>query len=181
MRDSLHPEVEKLFRSVQKHGSQDTAMKIAFGTELSKEASDAEKAAWVRHITHGLEEAFDEEAVKSIRAGCHCNDRLEDMKTWLGGLYRESSDIADFVARVNEHGAGWYVEDGAIFTKFTACECYMLRDVDSLESRTWCQCTLGYTKSLFGSVFGHDVDVELVRTIKMGNDFCLVKVIPRPR
>lgn len=178
MDDAAHPEAEKLHDAGRKFGGGDLARKIAFGVPLPRGASDAEKAAWVLHITRELEGNFGEETIKAIRTGCHCRDRLEEMKAWLGGLYREASGIEGFVAKVNAHGAGWYIEDGAVYTKFLDCECYMLRAVDGLESKTWCYCTLGYTKALFGAVFGHEVEVELVHTIKMGHDFCLVKVTP---
>lgn len=173
-----HPEVEKLCRNVAKYAPQDVAEQIACGIALPESADDAAKAAWVGSICRGLEERFDEETIKSIRLGCHCDEagRLDEMKRWLRGLYVESSGIEDFVDRVNRHNAGWYIVNGEIYTKFLGCECHMLQGVDRLTSKTWCYCTAGYTEELFRHVFGCEVESTLLQTIKMGHDACVVKI-----
>ena len=53
----------------------------------------------------------------------------------------------------------------------------MLAEVDKLETNTWCQCTTGYSKVLFEKAFDCDIDVELLKSIKMGDDICLMKII----
>ena len=55
----------------------------------------------------------------------------------------------------------------------------MLADVDKLDTDTWCQCTTGYSKVLFEKAFGCEVVVELLKSIKMGDNICLMKIIPR--
>ena len=176
---AIHPAAENLRRNLLRFCDAAQAEAIAF--PLHAAASDAEKAAWVRRITSTLKERFSPDAIRTVMMGCHCEDlcRLGEMKKWLGGLYRESSSLADFVERVNAHGAGWTLEDGAIHTKFLSCECHMLRDVDALDSRAWCHCTEGYTKALFEHVFGCEVESELVQTIKTGYDCCIVKILPK--
>jgi hypothetical protein len=47
-----------------------------------------------------------------------------------------------------------------------------------LDTDTWCQCTTGYSKVLFEKAFGCEIDVELLKSIKMGDDRCLQKIIP---
>jgi hypothetical protein len=54
----------------------------------------------------------------------------------------------------------------------------MVADVDKLETNTWCQCTTGYSKCLFEKAFGCEVMVELLKSIKMGDDICLMETIP---
>lgn len=39
-------------------------------------------------------------------------------------------------------------------------------------------CTTGYSKVLFETAFGCEVDVELLKSIKAGDDACLMKIIP---
>lgn len=53
----------------------------------------------------------------------------------------------------------------------------MLIDVDKLETNTWCQCTAGYSKVLFEKAFVCKADVELLKSIKMGDEICLMKII----
>ena len=176
-----HPTALRLFHGISNCYGEALAGQIAFDTPLSVTATGMEKAAWVRHVTAELEKRFPKDAVRSIMMACHCKDacRLEEMKTWLGGLYKESASLDDFVDRVNRHDAGWFIRDGAVYTKFLWCECHMLTEVESLPSQTWCHCTEGYTKALFEHVFGCEVESELLQTIKTGHDFCLVKITPK--
>jgi predicted hydrocarbon binding protein len=55
----------------------------------------------------------------------------------------------------------------------------MLADVERLETKTWCQCTTGYSKVLFEKAFGCKVDVELLKSVKAGDEVCLMKIIPQ--
>lgn len=50
--------------------------------------------------------------------------------------------------------------------------------MDKLDTDTWCQCTTGYSKVLFEKAFGCEVVVELLKSVKMGDDICLMKIIP---
>jgi len=54
----------------------------------------------------------------------------------------------------------------------------MLAHVDKLDTDTWYQCTTGYSKVLFEKAFGCEVVVELLKSVKMGDDICLMKIIP---
>jgi hypothetical protein len=54
----------------------------------------------------------------------------------------------------------------------------MLEEVDKLETNTWCLCTTGYSKVVFEKAFGCEVYVELLKSIKMGDEICLMKIIP---
>lgn len=178
MDDACHPAAESLLRSLEGKCPPEVADRIARGVRLTPDATDAEKAAWVAHTTRELERRLNQDTIREIRKRCHCREegRLDEMKTWLGGLYRESSSMEEFVDKVNAHGAGWYLRDGEIHTKFLNCECHMLRDVSALDSMTWCLCAEGYTEELFGHVFGREVKSELVQTIRTGHEFCLVKI-----
>lgn len=181
--DQPHPTAEKLYANLRRLGRADLADRIAAAIPLPASATDGDKAAWVRRVVAELDRDLPPETARAVMLGCHCGDvcRLDEMKDWLGGLYRASASLEEFVARVNAHNAGWYLEGGALCTKFLWCECHMLRAVASLPSRTWCHCTEGYTKALFEHVLGCEVDSELLQSIKTGHDFCLVKITPRRR
>ena len=66
---------------------------------------------------------------------------------------------------------------GELFLQFHYCPCPMLAEVDRLETNTWCQCTTGYSKILFERAFACKADVELLKSIKMGDSICLMKII----
>lgn len=84
--------------------------------------------------------------------------------------------MEDFVNRVNEYGAGWEPKDGFLYTKYFSCTCPMLEGMDTLPTKTWCYCTIGY-KQIFDYVFGCDVEIELLKSIKMGDAICLMKLV----
>lgn len=189
-----HPEALQLYRSLSCYVDGSTAGAVAFGLELFPGASPEQRAAWVRRVIAELEERFDETTIKNIRLGCYC-DELENpgkcaasgypcaeralfdkVRDWLRGLYLESAGLEEFVARANTENLGWYVQEGALYTKFFECECPMLEAVGGLPSFTWCYCTAGYAKRLFEDVFGGPVDVEILQSIRQGHDFCLMKV-----
>ncbi len=57
----------------------------------------------------------------------------------------------------------------------------MLADVDKLETKTWCQCTAGYSKALFEKASDARWMLKLLKSIKTGDDICLMKIVPRGR
>ena len=74
--------------------------------------------------------------------------------------------------------AGLSCVDGQLHLQFADCPCPILADVDRLDTYTWCQCTTGYSKVLFEQAFGCAVAVELLKSIKAGDDICLMNIIP---
>lgn len=178
MPESRHPEAVKLYRNVLKYSDARTAAEIAYGVDLPLCAAREQRMKWIDHISGGLERKFDENAIKTIRMGCYCTEasKFEETKAWIKALYLDSKSMAEFVDKMNARSAGWYIEDGALYTKFFFCECPMLEGVEALPTKTWCYCTAGYSKALFEDIFGYAVEVELLQSIKTGDDICLMRI-----
>ena len=176
--EAEHREKAKLRTALRGFCDPETARAVTDAADLPTTADDIKKAVWVKSVCAELEKRFAPETIREIRRLCHCDEegQMAKMKSWLKGLFRESSGLEEFVDRVNAAGAGWYLRDGEIYTKFLGCECHMLGAVDRLDSKTWCQCTVGYTEELFTHVFDCPVEGELLQTIKMGHEFCVVKI-----
>jgi len=49
---------------------------------------------------------------------------------------------------------------------------------NTMKSKTWFQYTTGYNKVLFEKAFGCEVEVELLKSIKMGDEICLMSSTP---
>lgn len=189
-----HPETVQLYRNIKMFSDERTAYDIVFGLPLSPDASSDQRAAWVRRIIDGLEKRFDAATIKAIRLGCYCTEKempekckstgylcadaelFSRVRDGLQGLYESSANLEEFVARANTENLGWYVENDELYTKFFECECPMLEAVGQLPTFTWCYCTAGYGKQLFEGVFGCPVDLEIIHSIRQGNEFCLMKV-----
>ena len=178
MLKSKHNEAKKLYDNILKHSNHETAEKIAYGIDLTPTSSDYEKEAWVKSVASELEKHFDEQTIKDIRLGCFCNEdgKLDQSKEFISSIYKASSSIKDFVNKMNEYGAGWYIEDGNLFTKYFSCPCPMLEKISDLPTKTWCYCTIGYNKQIFEYAFDCEVDIELIESIKTGSSQCLMKV-----
>ena len=176
----VHIEAVKLFNNIRKYGGPNAACEITFGVPLDSEATKEKRAEWVFHVTKALQEKFDEATIKSIRYGCHCNEdgKLEESRQRIKGVYESCNSMEDFVSRMNQSGSGWYLENEILFTRYTSCSCPMLEAVEIMDTKTWCYCTVGYNKAIFESVFGCDIDVELLKSIKMGHEQCLMRIVP---
>lgn len=175
----VHNESKKLYQNIIKHSTLDVAQKIAFGIDLPVTPTKNQKNEWVKFICCELEKHFDEHTIKNIRMDCNCTEKLAESKEFIKKIYTASSSIEDFVEKMNAYSAGWYIKEGYLFTKYFSCPCPMLESIDILPTKTWCYCTVGYSKKIFEYVFDCEVEVELLESIKMGNSQCLMKIAPR--
>ncbi len=94
-------------------------------------------------------------------------------------LVEASSNMEEFGNLDKAKAAGLFCSGGELYLQFPFCPCPMLAEVDKLDADTWCQCTTGYSKVLFEKAFGCEVDVELLKSIKMGDEKCFMKIIPK--
>lgn len=133
---------------------------------------------WVKNTMQRLEDHFDQATIKKIRMNCQCGYGMDEKSALLKELMELSSGLEDFANHSKAKAAGLSYQNNELYLQFPFCPCPMLAEVDKLETNTWCQCTTGYSKVVFEKAFGCKVDVELLKSVKMGDDFCLMKIIP---
>lgn len=136
-------------------------------------------SAWVLSSMERLEQAFDQATVQQIRMRCQCGYGMSEKVAFLKELKAASSSLEEFAGSEQALTAGLFCEQGELYLKFLFCPCPMLSSVEKLPSKTWCQCTTGYSKVLFEQVFGGCFEVELLKSIKAGDDICLMKIKPQ--
>ncbi|MBP8640285.1 MAG: hypothetical protein KBI01_05230 [Oscillospiraceae bacterium] len=153
-----------------------TALEVVFGEH--KQASAQDDAAWVKSTMNRLENRFDKAAVKQIRMSCQCEYGMEERLQLLNELLESAANLEEFANQDKAKAAGLFCKEGELYLQFGFCPCPMLATVDRLATDTWCQCTTGYSKVLFEKAFGCEVSVELQKSIKMGDDICLMKIVP---
>lgn len=168
---------EVIFEAVKNYSDTETAKEIVYGVGESAKIDD--NPSWVKSTMSRLENKFDQEQIKGIRMGCQCGYGMEEKLTLVKELMSTASSIEEFANSEKARAAGLFCKDEILYLKFTFCPCPMLSEVDKLETNTWCQCTTGYSKVLFEKAFGCEVNVELLKSIKMGDDICLMKIIPQ--
>ncbi len=124
-----------------------------------------------------LESKFYKTTTKKIRMKCQCGYGMDKKLELVKELIELSSSLKELGNLQKAKDAGLFYENGDLYLQFNFCPCPMLADVDRLDSDVWCQCTTGYSKVLFEKAFQCKVNVELLRSIKMGNERCLMKII----
>ena len=166
-----------LFGATKAASDEETATRIVYGE--GGLSSPEDNATWVKSTMKRLEERFDGPTVKRIRMNCQCGYGMDEKFALVKELFDASSSLEEFANHDKAKAAGLFSKDGELYLQFPFCPCPMLAEVDRLETKTWCQCTTGYSKVLFEKIFGCKVDVELLQSIKMGDQVCLMRITPR--
>ncbi len=168
---------QTIYRAVEAASDVKTATKIVFGDQATSSSED--NPTWVKNTMRRLETHFDKESVKKIRMNCQCGYGMEAKLNLVKELMKSASSMEEFANQEAARAAGLSLIDGELHLQFPFCPCPMVAGVDKLATDTWCQCTTGYSKVLFEEAFGCKVDVELLKSIKMGDTICLMKIVPR--
>lgn len=166
-----------IFEAVRNNSDMETATEIIYGQDGS--AKSEKNADWVKSTMQRLENKFDQETTKQIRMSCQCGYGMDEKQEFVMELADNASTMEEFANSDKARAAGLFCEDGVLHLQFLFCPCPILADVERLETKTWCQCTTGYSKVLFEKAFECKVDVDLLKSIKAGDDICLMKIIPR--
>ncbi len=165
-----------IFDAIKDKSDTETAKEIIYGIDGS--AKSENNAEWVKSTMCRLESKFDQGTVKQIRMNCQCGYGMDEKLTLLKELRATSSSMEEFANSDKAKSAGLFCKDGTLYLQFLFCPCPMLADVDKLNTKSWCLCTTGYSKILFEKAFGCKVDVNLLKSIKSGDDICLMEIIP---
>lgn len=164
-----------IFNSVKDASDEKTAKQIVYGDHDQHITSG--NSLWVKSTMQRLESSFDKATLKQIRMNCQCGYGINERLSFIKELIELSSSMEEFANQESAKAAGLFCIDGVLYLQFKSCPCPMLSEVDQLDTDTWCQCTTGYSKVLFEKAFGCEVKVELLKSIKMGHEICLMKII----
>lgn len=166
---------QAIYKAVEKFGGENTAKKIVYGA--NEEAREENNGTWVNATMKRLEDSFAPTVTKQIRMECQCGYGMEEKVALLRELRASYSDLEEMANSDKAKTAGLFSENDSLYLQFTFCPCPMLGEVEQLDSKTWCQCTTGYSKVLFERAFECKADVELLESIKSGDNRCLMKIV----
>lgn len=161
-----------IYEAVRAESDTGTAHEVVYGVAEQPENNPD----WVKASMKRLESKFDEAAIKKIRMNCQCGYGMDEKIALVKELKSTTANIEEFAGSEKAKAAGLFCKDGELYLQFDFCPCPMLAEVDRLETNTWCQCTTGYSKVLFEKAFSCNADVELLKSIKMGDQVCLMKI-----
>ena len=168
---------QNLYNSLLNHKEKQTADELASNYPLSKSAVSQKKFRWAEDICRFLESRYDERTIQAIRMDCACGPSPERMKK-LKRLYTASPGLEEFAEKYNKADLGSTVwrEGNALLLSYPVCYCPCVKRTDKPLSKTWCYCTLGYTKRLFDYVLDRETKVELLESVKTGGSRCVIKI-----
>lgn len=170
---------QRLHASIKAHCGKEAADAILEKLPISMQPSPARMLGWIREMDELLERDIGPDLVEPIRAGCACGpspNRINAIKK----VYDASMGAEDFCRKMNNKQKGFSLEldeDGYLYS-YPTCYCSAVKHLDEQVPRSWCLCTVGYTKRLFEGVLGEEVEVELLESVKTGGERCLMKVVP---
>lgn len=163
-----------IYEAVKAESNEDIANEVVYGKgQFTNTESNPD---WVKSAMQRLESKFEYEITKKIRMNCQCGYGMDEKLALVKELMLTATNIEEFASSKRAKSAGLFCKDGELFLQFDFCPCPMLAEVNKLETNTWCQCTTGYSKVLFEKAFACNVDVELLKSIKMGDHMCLMKI-----
>lgn len=163
-----------LYDAIKAESDAELAHEVVYGSGQQEHAET--NPAWVKSAMHRLESQFTSETTKKIRMNCQCGYGMDEKVALVKALKSSAANLEEFANSEKAKAAGLICKDGELYLQFGFCPCPMLAEVDKLETSTWCQCTTGYSKVLFEKAFACEADVELLKSIKMGDDICLMKI-----
>ncbi len=76
--------------------------------------------------------------------------------------------------------ADWVVKNDWITSECTTCGCLLVQNGAVDANPIWCQCSVGWVKSIFEVVFQSPVQVKLASAIGQGDKTCKYMVKPNP-
>jgi len=164
-----------IYQAVKDKSNEDVAKAIVFGQD---DAKTEDNPTWVKATMKRLENQFDQATVLQIRRNCQCGYGMDEKLALVKELVAASASLEEFGTLDRANAVGLFSDKGELYLQFPFCPCPMLEGVDHLETDTWCQCTTGYSQVLFEKAFQCQVEVELLKSIKMGDNKCLMKIIP---
>jgi hypothetical protein len=174
----LNKQAQRLYDSLKENIGEKDANAFLAVLPLSQSADFKRKFKWAADVCSYLENTYTAEVIKKIRMGCSCSPSDNELIK-AKQMFSEASDMNSFVANYNKAFAAsriiWH-ENGKLYFSYPTCYCSCVKRVSETLSKTWCLCTLGYTKKLFDYVFDTDTKVELIESIKLGNSRCVMAI-----
>ena len=166
----------RLYNSIESNIGKTAADDFAKNLQLSKSATFERKFKWAVDVCEYLENAYSRDDIKKIRMDCACGPSKKQMDD-LRALFLSSKNLTEFAEKCSCDNYSLWCEDDTLFFSYPRCYCSCVKRMDKSLSKTWCMCTIGYTKRLFNYALGYEIKVELIESVKTGSDHCVMKIM----
>jgi hypothetical protein len=128
--------------------------------------------AWLENIKREMPES---EKIKTIESnGKACAERSGMFAKALSFKGNLDGFLAEFRTEIGEKNV---IREGRkVRLVYEQCFCPLVSDISEKLPADYCLCTQGWTKTVFGTVTGKPVKVDLKSTIKRGDPTCTIEI-----
>lgn len=131
---------------------------------------------WVRDVIQAMDEHLEEEARIELLEACgRACARIGPVRA----AEACRGDVDRFLAILRRwHGGEELVqrEGDVIRVVCDKCLCELVKDAPAGLSGTYCYCSLGWMKEVFGTVVGGPVEVSLLESFRRGDQQCRFEI-----
>ena len=145
---------------------------------LGEKPTPARQAKYVSAVMRELPKSCDNTMICEIMQSCGYSCLSNGTILKAKKAYAESSDIKEFLDKLNEQhigGGSLHISNGKIIGIYTKCYCGLAKASKNL-SPDYCNCSVGWFKKLFSSVFEKEIIVKKVNTILDGANQCTFEI-----
>lgn len=137
-------------------------------------------SSWINSLIESLDEFVEEDTKKKLleKSGIACAhyhghvDKIKVIKEKTKNL----DEILNIMNQEEMWCGKWIKEGDIIYSKCRVCECPLVVSGMVRLSPTYCYCSQGYMKSVFGEILEKPFEVKLEKSIGKGDDVCLYSV-----
>jgi len=137
----------------------------------------ARNEKWIISLINGLDKNLDEEQKKNVMEQCGRQCQSQGFINKAKDLYLKSKNLDDFLHRlalINKH---IHVENDGLFMVYPKCYCPRVSKIPRGKlSKTYCYCSIGWTKALFEGALVRPVKVDLEKSIVNGDKECIFRI-----
>ncbi len=143
---------------------------------------DNNQAKWINTVLNQLsrmEDTQSREVVENCGREClKSSGRLEQVEE-IRNRVDDRNDRELLFNRYKEEIYGnspnLHKHDNDIYLEYHECGCHMVTD-GGVSDPFLCNCTVGYTKQIFETLFDESVEVSLLKSILRGDDICRQRI-----
>jgi predicted hydrocarbon binding protein len=131
---------------------------------------------WIKSLMDGLEAQIGEETRAKILENCGRNCISRNFVKKAQTLKKNAKDVNDFLDKLGQSWKHLQRKGNNVYVIYETCYCPLVRGYPEKLSPAFCNCSRGWIKELFESALERPVDVTLEKSIKQGDDTCMLKV-----
>lgn len=173
-----NPHSLRLAHAIRSHAGEDAAQDFVHAHPLAKSADTDKKFRWACEICAALDAQFDAADASAIRRACRCGDG-KTMAKEIADCIAKAGNLPEgctLFTQKNRYAFLEFVSEHELIFGYHACVCSCVKRVDGVLPLLWCECSAGYAEVMFRQIFGEDVQVELLNSVKSGSERCSFRV-----